>query len=374
MIFIPKTIHVGFGHPGWGYNSDRSRYKLPRPETELGFVIYEDEKGKLRQQPSWDSWRDKDVDPKKFDNVPTAGFMINKAAGGQRYSWEKRQNYARVYDPRGWEFEITMENLVFLLKATGYDKENGFGPVVYAWDKGKLVVLPTNSMEYENSVRQTKTVFDGDFIKPENFVVGNVYRRRSEATSLYLGRFQTYSPFDLNSISGDNPVEQKYKGMQHWFVGYSGSGSPYLWASEANPVSSPGKTFVEDLGPVSWPIKMGWMNDFVNGPEDVIERVKLEDTRIRPVKPEIKFIDANPEDLEHNIKTGESFSAYFYNSLSRVSFVGDRIVFHRRGWYYGQHRDNDTMSLDEFYAQAKIKVVRFNDGGVYKILPKTSLY
>lgn len=32
------------------------------------------------------------------------------------------------------------------------------------------------------------------------------------------------------------------------------------------------------------------------------------------------------------------------------------------------------MILEEFYAQAKIKVVRFNDGGVYKIVPKTGLY
>ena len=373
MIFIPKTIHVGFGHPGWTWFDGKSA-PAPRPDIELGFVIYEDEKGKLRQQPSWDSWRDKSVEPKKLDNVPTAGFMINKAAGGQRYSWEQRQNYARVYDPRGFEFEVTMENLVFLLKATGYDKENGFGPVVYAWDRGKLVVLPTNSVEYEDSARKTKAIFDGDFIKPESFVVGNVYRRRSETTSLYLGRFQTYSRFDLDLLLNNRPVEQKSKGMQHWFIGYSGSGSPYLWASEANPVSSPGKTFVEDLGPVSWPIKMGWKDDLVNGPEEVIERVKLEDTRIRPVKPEIEFINANPEDLEHHIKTGESFSAYFYGGLRRVSFVGDRIVFHRHGWHYGYNSDNETMSLVEFYAQARIKVVRFNDGGVYKIVPKTSLY
>ena len=118
MIFIPKTIHVGFGKPGWAWVDGKS-VPASRPEVELGFVIYEDEKGKLRQQPSWDSWRDKSVEPKKFDNVPTTGFMINKAAGGQRYSWEQRQNYARVYDPRGFEFEVTMENLVFLLKATG---------------------------------------------------------------------------------------------------------------------------------------------------------------------------------------------------------------------------------------------------------------
>ena len=372
MIFIPKTIHVGFGKPGWAWVDGKS-IPAPRPEVELGFVIYEDEKGKLRQQPSWDSWRDKSVEPKKLDNVPTAGFMINKAAGGQRYSWEQRQNYARVYDPRGFEFEVTMENLVFLLKATGYDKENGFGPVVYAWDKGKLVVLPINSVEYEDSVRETKVIFDGDFVKPENFVVGNVYRRRSETTSLYLGRFQTYSPFDLNSISGDNPVEQKSKGMRHWFIGYSGSGSSYLWVSEADPVSSPGKTFVEDLGPVSWPIKMGWKDDLVNSTEEVIERIRLEDTRIRTVKPEIEFINANPEDLEHNIKTGDSFSAYFYSSLRRVSFVGDRIVLHRHGWHYDRYGD-DTMSLDEFYSRAKIKVVRFNDGGVYQILPRPRFY
>ena len=370
MIFIPKIIHVGFGKPGWTWVDGKS-VPAPRPKVELGFVIYEDERGKLRQEHSWNSWRDESVAPLVLDNMAVSGFIINKAAGGQRYSWDQRQNYARVYDPRGFEFEVTMENLVFLLKAVGYDKENGFGPVVYAWDKGKLVLLPTNSVEYETIAQKTDVLFNGDFIRPENFVVGNVYRRRSESKSLYLGRLQTYSPFDLDSLlSGGKPVEQKSIGMRHWFIRYS-DGSPYLWSSECSPVSSPGKTFVEDLGSASWPIKMGRNDYLVNGPEDVIERVKLEDTRLRSVKPEIEFIDANPEDLDYYIKTGESFSVYFENRLTRVYFDGDRIVLHRSGWDY---RENGTMSLEVFYSRAKIEVIRFNDGGVYQILPRTTFY
>ena len=98
-IFLPKTIRVGFQHRDDTYTK------------KLAYVIYYDEKGKLRKEASWSSWRDSNIEPEEYDNIPTEGFVLNKKVGGYKSDWNFRQAYVRVYDPRGFEFEITVPNL-----------------------------------------------------------------------------------------------------------------------------------------------------------------------------------------------------------------------------------------------------------------------
>ena len=65
-IFVPKTINVGYQNRSDTYTG------------KLAYVIYTDGKGVLRKQASWDSWRDEDIPPNTYDNVPTSGFVLNK--------------------------------------------------------------------------------------------------------------------------------------------------------------------------------------------------------------------------------------------------------------------------------------------------------
>ena len=65
-IFIPKTINVGYQNRSSTYTG------------KLAYVIYYDEKGKLRKEASWNSWRDEKIPNEEFDNVPTTGFVLNK--------------------------------------------------------------------------------------------------------------------------------------------------------------------------------------------------------------------------------------------------------------------------------------------------------
>ena len=69
-IFIPKKINVGFQNRDDTYTG------------KLAYVIYYDEKGKLRKEKSWNSWRDQNIPNEEFDNVPISGFVLNKRAGG----------------------------------------------------------------------------------------------------------------------------------------------------------------------------------------------------------------------------------------------------------------------------------------------------
>lgn len=65
-IFIPKTINVGYQNRSGTYTG------------KLAYVIYYDEKGKLRKETSWNGWRDKNIPNNEYDNIPTEGFVLNK--------------------------------------------------------------------------------------------------------------------------------------------------------------------------------------------------------------------------------------------------------------------------------------------------------
>jgi len=67
---IPKTIKVGFQKRADTYTQ------------QLGYIIYYDQKNVLRKESSWESWRDKKIEPQEFKNEPTSGFVLNKKEGG----------------------------------------------------------------------------------------------------------------------------------------------------------------------------------------------------------------------------------------------------------------------------------------------------
>ena len=107
MLNIPKRIKVGFQNRSDTYTG------------KLGYVIYYDGKGILRKETSWNSWRNNDIVPVDVDNAKTSGFVINKKVGGYSGShFDVRQSYIRVFDPRGFEFEITVVNLVHIIENT----------------------------------------------------------------------------------------------------------------------------------------------------------------------------------------------------------------------------------------------------------------
>ena len=80
-IFVPKTINVGYQNRSGTYTG------------KLAYVIYYDEKGKLRKEASWNSWRDDKIPNDEFENVPTEGFVLNKKAGDYSTGWDHRHAY-----------------------------------------------------------------------------------------------------------------------------------------------------------------------------------------------------------------------------------------------------------------------------------------
>jgi len=180
-IMIPKKIKVGFQERGDTYTG------------QLAYVIYYDEKNKLRKENSWNSWRDKGIEAQEYDNVPTTGFVLNKKVGGYKSGWDVRQTYVRIYDPRNFEFEITIPNLLYILENANSVKGKGLeGEFVYGWDGKDLVLIPADAPEYQTIMTATTKVYDQGEIKAKDLVVGNTYGDLKNNGYVYLGKYFYY--------------------------------------------------------------------------------------------------------------------------------------------------------------------------------------
>jgi hypothetical protein len=205
QLFIPTKIKVGYQERSDTYSD------------LLGYVIYYDEKGKLRKEPSWRGWIDKGVPPgtttwewdekgksmqvpveprdplptHDYDNKPLEGFVLNRDIGGKGSgwsSWHDRQTKIRVWDPRGFEFEITLDNLLFILQECNSIKGKGLeGEFVYAWEGKDIMLLPVTSQEYQNSLKFTE--LKSKKVTARQLVPGYTYETKRQEKLIYLGKF-----------------------------------------------------------------------------------------------------------------------------------------------------------------------------------------
>ena len=172
---IPKKINVGFQNRADTYTG------------KLAYVVYTDDKGVLRKEKSWSYWRDDKIPALEFDNVPTEGFVLNKKVGETRWGWNPRKAWVRIYDPRDFEFEISVSNLIFILEECSSLKGKGLeGEFVYAWDKAELLLLPVTSLEYKESLAFKKAVENK--VTKEDMKEGLCYLTKNNEEVLYLGR------------------------------------------------------------------------------------------------------------------------------------------------------------------------------------------
>lgn len=177
-LIVPSKIKVGFQNRENTYNG------------KLAYIIYIDGKGILRKANSWESWRDEKIEPLELDNQPMSGFVLNKGVGGAResYGWDTRNEYIRIYDPRGFEFEITVPNLLFILQECDATRGKGLeGDFVYSWSGKDLVLLPAKSQDYIESTKYT--TLQTQKVTKDMMVPGCIYKFKDNELGMYLGRY-----------------------------------------------------------------------------------------------------------------------------------------------------------------------------------------
>jgi len=204
QLIIPGKLKVGFQKRNDTYSK------------KLGYVVYYDEKGKLKKETSWEGWRSKNIAAEEYDNVPTEGFVLNKNVGGVSgyRSWNEhdRIEKVRVYDPRGFEFEITIPNMLYIIQECTSTKGKGLeGEFVYAWDKANLILLPANSAEFKSS--QKFTALQSQKVDKDSMVPGHTYINKKQQELIYLGKLGWYE-----MKANRNGNETMTTSMQHVFV------------------------------------------------------------------------------------------------------------------------------------------------------------
>lgn len=202
-LFIPSKVNVGFQNRQDTYTK------------KLAYVIYYDKKGVLRKETSWNSWRDQKIPNIEYDNTPTEGFVLNKGVGGYKSDWNFRSAHIRVYDPRDFEFEISVENLLFILKECDCTKGKGLeGKFVYAWQGTELVLLPASSLSYQESMGYTD--LQGQDVSFKDLVEGCTVITKEDVKLIYIGRRMVNIPLGWRHTDKWKPAKH------HVFVDQKG--------------------------------------------------------------------------------------------------------------------------------------------------------
>ena len=175
---------------------------------------------------------DKSFNPVEYDNEPLDGFVLNKNAGGTSSGWDHRQSYCRVYDPRGFEFEITIPNLLYILENANSIKGKGLdGKFIYGWDGKDLVLVPEGAPEYKRMIEYTANL--GLKVAKKDLKIGGVYSNSHNDKVVYLC---TASAYDYDGV--------KYGGKHLWFYDLNSKSCTTLSISSI-------KKYIEDVDNLS---------------------------------------------------------------------------------------------------------------------------
>lgn len=199
-LYIPKTLKIGF---------------QKRKDTftgKLAFISYINAKGAIFYEGPWERWRDKSIEIMEVTNTPRSGYIFNKDIVRDGYHFSSGRSIMRVYDSRDFEFEITIENLTGILSHSDISKSEVAQECIFAWSGQRLILLPTNSKEYLDSLEYTEKQHKS--VKKEDLKIGFTYvAKKSKDMLIFVGQEkwydENYSFQDL--LEGNLPRKPKGK-------------------------------------------------------------------------------------------------------------------------------------------------------------------
>lgn len=177
-IKIPQTVYVGF------------QGRRAVDEVPLGFMTpYDTTKAGQKRQQTVDQWAkgwgsNKTFNSVVLENVPMIGFKIGRAIRRSR-SWGGNASYVRIEDPRGFELEISIENMVMVMDQNIVEDGEIMQECVWGRDGGKNILLPTNSEPYQASLNTTKRL--NSVLSLKDVKAGSKVKLVTGETGIYYG-------------------------------------------------------------------------------------------------------------------------------------------------------------------------------------------
>lgn len=175
-FIMPNEIVVGY-----------QNRKNDEESIKLGFATF-NYKGKLRKEISWKGWIDSKLRVDKFDNELLSGFSVVGTSKRSTDWFGSGRHVVRIRDPRGFDLEITPENLLALMHhcsiENGYIKEK----CIWIWSTGgKLALVPETSALYFDAQQFTKV--NNETISMRDVEPGDVILTQNNEIVTYLGKF-----------------------------------------------------------------------------------------------------------------------------------------------------------------------------------------
>ncbi|AMW62810.1 hypothetical protein DIGNKC_235 [Bacillus phage DIGNKC] len=339
-MYIPDKLKVGFQSRSDTYSG------------KLSYITYYDEKGVLRKENSWKGWIREELGIMELDNVPTEGFVINRSGGGVP-KWSERKAFIRVWHPEGFEFEIDLDNLMFILAHCSVTKGKGIeGKLILAWEGQQLYLLPVESDVYQTMSAYSTVIKKLEFVEPKDLKIGYTYiDTKNQEEWVYLGRFTKYS-YPSNSSYGWKDEEQRRKNVygtkaKQWFFAKKYSWSDKEWRIVTR--SNVKNFFCEEA---DW----GCVQDFT--PFQELLDTSYEASEVKIWEPEYYEIDV--EDIMSYLasyvgyKRADSFA--FHLEGDRAAECHYRVERRQKYQYTIRHKDSPNEPEYE-YAICKTRVL-----------------
>ena len=117
--------------------------------SKLGFIIPADE---ITSNRNFTRWINNQIPVEDIKNVPRSGFVLNKNIK-RNFSYSSSEKM-RVFHPDGFEFEINMSNLSFILLNTNISAQEIMCDCVIGWFRGSVYLVPAHTEEGKDILKQ----------------------------------------------------------------------------------------------------------------------------------------------------------------------------------------------------------------------------
>jgi hypothetical protein len=120
-----------------------------------------------------------------IDNVPVTGFRISDHA--RRGGWRGGSTVIQIEDPRGFELQITVDNMIQIMNNNICVNGEIQIPCVWGRDGKENILLPINSEPYENAMENTERL--KQTVSMRSVKIGNKIEMKDGRVGIYYGAY-----------------------------------------------------------------------------------------------------------------------------------------------------------------------------------------
>jgi hypothetical protein len=207
MFVVPKELAVVL-------NARETTNKVESADGDdviaLGFVSYRDaDTNQIHHKSSMDKWGDKNMLRFSYINEPTTGFRVV----GFVSRWTTSNKFIRIEDPRGFQFEVSIDNFVDLLRETTIVNAIIQDKVVYGWDDAGISLYKEGSEKYNEGIDNFVAISEPN-ISIKDITIGTIVKLKNGRTVQWCGPWY-YIEYDWNDyifhrMEGTMPPSNRY--------------------------------------------------------------------------------------------------------------------------------------------------------------------